>query len=435
MQPLPLPAGFAVRPETMAEHEHTEDVETLDELDARPGSASHERNTPRARAITKLVVAGCMALALAVHGRVTARRVARTYAADAPVLPTPPPEPSLRIDEVEALHDAFTREDFTTLDLRLAWDGREARHDPGYELRYRVALDIFDRDDPSVRRALDLWVAQAPMSPAARLARATHFTARAWTARGHAVTSKTTRDRFREMDEWFGLAAADIAAARRLDSTNVMSYWLQLGLIPGGDVDERAVLEQGLRQLPGSLLPRTRVQHYRRPRWSSGRWRSARVEMLAFADESDEASISNPRVHVIRGYIPFDSAEFLHHRDLELEAVEMYSRALRHGDFWVFRLGRADAYFYSKQWSKAKDDYDAVLVERPTATEARARRAATCMRLFWKVPLGAERNAMMQCMLEDIRIASTLDPGNPDLAWILKQHPYLERFVVIPPAG
>jgi len=255
-----------------------------------------------------------------------------------------------------------------------------------------------------------------------------------WTARGHAFASKTARGQFGEMEEWFARAESDIAAAKRLDSTNVLVYWLHLGLIPGGDVDASAVLEQGLRQLPGSLLLRTRLQHYRRPRWNSGSWRGAIGDMLAFADEAEEAARSNRRLRVIRGYLPFDSAESLHRADKELEAVEMYSRALRHGDHWAFRLGRADAYFYSKQWPLANNDYDAVPAERPTDTEARARRAVTCMRLYWKVPPGAERDAMMRCMREDIRLASKLDPTDSDLRWVLKRNPYLEQFVTAAPS-
>ena len=412
----------------MAEYERTDEFETESEWE------NPERETPRGRPVTLFLMVGCIALALLFKG-VTSRRVARAYAPDAPAVPAPPPVPALGVDEVEALHDAFTRGDFAALDRALAWDAAEARRDAGYEHRHRIVLDLFDRDDPRLRPALDAWIAQTPTSPGAHLARASHFTAMGWAARGHAFASKTSQRQFGEMGEWFALAASDIATAKRLDSTNVMVYWLHLGLIPGGDVDRSAVLEQGLRQLPGSLLLRTRIQHYRRPRWSSGSWRGAIADMLAFADESDEAARTNPRLRVIRGYVPFDSAESLHRAGREREAVEMYSRALRHGDHWVFRLGRADAYFYSKQWQLAKDDYDAVLAERPTDTEARARRAASCMRLYWNAPAGAERDAMMQCMSEDIRIASKLDPTDSDLGWILKRNPYLERFVSAAPAA
>ena len=162
----------------------------------------------------------------------------------------PPPEPALPIAEVEAVRAALVTADHATLERRLVWQLDSARADHGYEHRYRTAFDAFADQDPALSDVLDRWVERLPESSIARLARAEHYSAMAWAARGTRVSSKTSDDQFRIMHRWFDLAKADLAVARKIDSTNVLVYWLALGLGPSGNDDLRATLDDGLRQVP-----------------------------------------------------------------------------------------------------------------------------------------------------------------------------------------
>ena len=150
--------------------------------------------------------------------------------------------------------------------------------------------------------------------------------------------------------------------------------------------------------------------------------------MVRFADEADRAAALNPRLLLVRGLVAYDSAKVLSEHDERAAAIEMYGRALRFGDYWMYRLGRANEHLDASEWQEAKVDYDAVLAELPTNIEARARRALSCYALERLLPAGAERDTLVRCVREDLRIALELDPMDANLRSVLKANPYLLRF-------
>lgn len=403
--------------------------------DASRQDTEFDEVSPEVRAVYRrrarwLCLAGALvAVGLVLKRAEVERDDRKSFVPEATRPAAPPPEPALPIADVEAARAALVSADYAALEQRLVWNLDSARADHGYEHRYRTAFDAFDDQDPALSDPLDQWVARSPESSVARLARADHYSAMGWAARGTRWASKTSDDQFRTMHQWFDLAKADLAAARRIDSTNILVYWLALGLGPSGNDDMRASLDDGLRQLPGSLLLHTRYQYFLRPRWNGGHDYGPIHDMVQFANEADRAAALNPRLLLVRGLVAYDSAEALSGNGERAAAIEMYGRALRFGDYWMFRLGRANEHFDASEWQQAKADYDAVLAERPTDVESRAKRALSCYALARLLPAGAERDTLMHCVGDDLRIALELDPLDVDLKWVLKRNPILTRFV------
>ena len=123
----------------------------------------------------------------------------RISAAQVLTSPTPPPEPSISVDDLLALHRALVSDDFSRLESRLLLHLDSARLDTGYEPRFRTAFGVFLTGDSSVRPHLDEWVARYPRSSAAHLARTAHFSAVGDDARGTTWARETSDAQFLEM--------------------------------------------------------------------------------------------------------------------------------------------------------------------------------------------------------------------------------------------
>jgi tetratricopeptide (TPR) repeat protein len=352
--------------------------------------------------------------------RLAAKRQARA-GVDAPIVPAPPPPQSITLEDLLALHDALLSDDFSQLDARMAWNVDSARADPGYEIRYGAASNVFSVADPRLRPHLDAWVAAEPQSAIARLARAAHSVAMGDAARGTKFASETSEEQFGTMRAWYRIALDDLARARAIDPTNVMLSWLRLHLATHvmGPEARRAILDEGLRSVPGSLMLRGKYAFALRPRWGG-----SIEEMEAFADESDAASQVNPRFRVLRGIIPYDSAEALSSAKDYDGAIAMYSNALMYGEWWWYRTERGDAYRRARRYEEAIADFDTALAQMPALTEARVSRGVVRARLAAQRG-GAEGEELLRLARLDVCIAAELDPTRPALLWDVEHRPEL----------
>ena len=274
-------------------------------------------------------------------------RSARASVAD--VAEAPPPEPSIARDDVIGIHRMLVADDFDGLDARLAWNADSARHDSGYEGRYRAALDVFDAGDPALGPHLDAWVLHNRISSTAHLARATWRIARASSARGGRA-GETTKQQLDAMFHWGELAKQDLESAEGADPTNALIYFESMGVAMwyGEPAERKALLDSGLAQLPGSLLLRLRYLHSVRPRWGG-----AVEQMEAQVREADSAAARYPRLRLLHGFVAYDDASALYDRGDYAGAVRRFTDALRNGDTWQYRAERASAYFHARQYQDA----------------------------------------------------------------------------------
>lgn len=348
------------------------------------------------------------------------QRVVRLRA-DSTTVPAPPAPQSITTEELLALHSALLAEDFPQLDARMTWHQDSARLDNSYEIRYAAAFNVFSTPDPALHPHLDAWVAAEPKSGLARLARGAHSVAMGIEARGTQYATETPAKKMEAMGAWFRIAYQDLQQASEGNAGNVMTRYvfLELGRYTARNEVLRKMLSEGLGENPGSLILREEYAFSLRPRWGG-----SAEEMDAFADESDSAAKLNPRVRLLHGFVAYDSAVTLKSAKQYDAAIEMFSNALAFGDYWLYRMGRADAYRRAQRYDEAIADYDTALIQLPALTEARAGRAALTARLVRR-RRGAEGEEMLRRAKLDMCIAAELDSTNYDLKWEVEHEPEL----------
>src|SRR2546430_12553214 len=146
-----------------------------------------------------------------------------------------------------SLHDALP------ITLRLAQD--EAAVDVLAEWRYYdsyVALV-----EPSLRAALDAWIAAHPRVVEARIARGMYFVNLAGVRRGGAVAGRTKRAQFGALDATLDSSFAEIRVALKGDPSNLAAYWvLQRAAGFHGQADVLPTYNRALRLSPASFVTR-----------------------------------------------------------------------------------------------------------------------------------------------------------------------------------
>jgi Tetratricopeptide repeat. len=344
----------------------------------------------------------------------------RRDVAKGPIVPAPPPEPSIELRDVLTIHHSLAEEDFAALDQRLVWNADSARRDPGYEGRYAAAFDVFAVLDTVTGRHLDDWVARDSAATVPHIARAMFRLAAAHDARGD--DRQVTDEEAAHEGEWLRLAGDDIDSAVRADSTNVMTCVVGLDAARGALARPvaRRVLDAGLRQLPSSVALRMNYMWLMRRRWGG----SARA-MEQFAEECDSAAVVNPRFRLVRGMIPLDAGIHLYNRSKNIEAAKTFGEALAYGDHWLYRYNRGDAYFFAKDYDRAVEDYTAALQQRPGHIATRARRAAAYDWLAYKSGPGAAHDSLLALARGDFSVAYLLDPSNVTVTDVADDHPAL----------
>jgi tetratricopeptide (TPR) repeat protein len=326
-----------------------------------------------------------------------------------------------RPEEIVALRQLLVGHDFGRLDSALSRRRFEASFAAANENRYAYAYDAFDNGDSTLRPHLDAWVARQPASPRACLARGKYFRAMAHKARGSALAKDTKESQFRRMHAWLTLAVADAAEANRLDSTDIEAHSIVIAAarLTGAYDMEHQVVDQALAVSPTTLLRRTDHMYSLRPRWGG-----SKEEMDRFAKTAQQYADRNPRLRLLLGYSAFDRGEGLEEDRQYQAAIAAYTKALSHGEFWLYRLARGRTYASMEEPEKALVDFTRVLAERPGAVEALVRRAITYYEVSYLTE-GVASEDLLRRGREDLRLATLLDPTDDLVMWTRKNYPSL----------
>lgn len=210
--------------------------------------------------------------------------------------------------EVEAVDGYLQRGEVAALQRRL--DSLLARHfsedDFGEDID--AALETFYGTDADADRVSERWLALAPESAYAHLARANHLRGRAGAARGGAWAQKTQKENFRRMEDLLAQAIPLYRAAIRLEPRLMPAYAgllnsAMLGSMPGV---EREALAGAMAQDPACVEVARRRMNALEPRWGG-----SYEEMLSFGAELSRHVARRPQlaIHVSAPYT--DRADML----------------------------------------------------------------------------------------------------------------------------
>lgn len=265
----------------------------------------------------------------------------------------------------------------------------------------------FSVDDPRVGRALDAWVARAPSSFAARLARGEHLLAVAYGLRGNAYVRWTSESRLAAMSEAVGRALVELDRARALRPTSVAPEppSMVAAALVGDEARLRAAYVRATTVCALCVGPRKEMIRHRRPRWGG-----TVEEMRALAAEAAGLASRNPRLAALAGLVDWERGETLVGRRRYAEAIAAYDRALTAGDIEDYYLGRADARLRAGDAAAAAADFDRAAALRPGQREhdanvlalLRARRADEVGPLFVRYALLSPTSERLAVLAGDV---------------------------------
>lgn len=239
--------------------------------------------------------------------------------------------PLATADKVEMLK-LLQSGDFASLDRVLGQYERDAESDVHREDWVGAAIDAFDVADPTLLPRLDQWVEKMPKSAVARLARAAYWDAVAWQARGSKYARETASAQMDAMRDYSSRELADVLKALELDPRFTEGYRFLINIYnsTGRKADCRRAFEEGAKVQPTSFRLRAAYMNSLLPRWGG-----SYAAMDALAADSEHLAAANPRLRVLRGYIPWDRGGVLP-EDKRQEREKAFREALSFGPHWFF---------------------------------------------------------------------------------------------------
>src|SRR2546430_12477317 len=231
--------------------------------------------------------------------------------------------------------------DSVEIALRLAQD--EAAVDVRAEWRYYdsyVALV-----EPSLRAALDAWIAAHPRVVEARIARGMYSVNLAGGRRGGAVAGRTKRAQFGALDATLDSSFAEIRVALKGDPSNLAAYWvLQRAAGFHGQADVLPTYNRALRLSPASFVTRWLAITTLAPRWG-GTYES----MDRVAAQAQQFASANPELRTLQGFVDWDKADAAWQRDDAERAISHAKASTSYGESYTLCLKAARILWYRSE--------------------------------------------------------------------------------------
>jgi tetratricopeptide (TPR) repeat protein len=286
--------------------------------------------------------------------------------------------------------------DFERMDRAITSLQEAVERDIRQERSLNRAMNAFSTPDPALTPLFEAWVKARPSSYSALLARAEHYRALAWAARG---------------DQAFKLhlarAVLDAEAALRLRPGLTNAVAVRISAAMGMKGVEECVLVFGrfYKQIGASLTVRSALSWCLLPRWGG-----SYEKLDTLAEEAAEHLDSNPALSVLAGMVAWDRGTTRAADHDVPGALRLYTDALRHGDHHLFLLARARIHLDRRRFGEALADIERALADAPEDTEALILRA-------WTLDgMGRPGEAAA-----DVRLVAELDPYDEMLAEFRKE--------------
>ena len=262
-----------------------------------------------------------------------------------------------------ALRSLLLRRQFEELTLaveQLQW-GMESN--PRDEHWMTDGIQALGNGSPDSAELLDAWVDASPDSFAPYLARGTHWVTVGYLRRGTRFAAETEDEELSGMQKAFERAVPDLTRAWTLHPKAVAAARPLIYVANAlGDRDGRErAFARAAEQCPSCADFRAVYLHSLAPRWGG-----SYAQMDTFAEAQSRA---HPELGFLRGFADWDRVRDLRAEGGNDRARVLLAKALSAGDYWEFRLSRAE------RLRRAKD-LDAALVEANRAVALRPARAS-----------------------------------------------------------
>jgi hypothetical protein len=321
-------------------------------------------------------------------------------------------------DTIIVLRQLLRESKFDELTSRLQAYEHAARLDVRNEDALEAAYGSFHTTEPGLLPRFGAWVANDTGAPQPRIARAEHYFALAWRARGSDWARETPDTAFAEMQRWFDRQLPDILHAVRRDRTHLPALLILLDRSHaiGDPKGAEKVLRAILTISPASYVARRKYIQSLRPRWYGDL-----TPMRRLATDAQQALAQNPRLRVLLGFRYWDIGESRWAEDDTVGALGAYNAALRHGDSAPFLRGRAEVRYSQQQWELVIADLDCAIALAPGDAALLATRAMAKMRLA-ELDLSDTGRALGKQAVADLSLAKAVDSRDARVAWAWQFH-------------
>ena len=225
-----------------------------------------------------------------------------------------------------------------------------------------TAFNAFMTTDPEMVEILTEWVEKRPDSYAARAARGHYYLSLGWIARGGGFANETSDDRFRTMNDFFGLAVEDLEAAISLRPRLSIAYGslISIAQARGDSARITFLANTALDLAPQSFSVRIARLDSLVPWWNSDRdTEAALADIAEYLAEIEVDSRRYPVLKPLLGYADFVSGRMLYRAELYDDAAKYFERALSFGAYWTYHLARAETFRQNGQYLFAMQSFDA----------------------------------------------------------------------------
>lgn len=333
----------------------------------------------------------CMLLVIVVFGATIAEAE----------IPTSPTRYLGHQDYIELIKSLSER-DFEKLDLFLS--GWQERYESGRVTDEMVehAYLSFANADPDLQPFLDEWVKVKPNSYSAWLAHGTYFWNLGQIARGNKYRDETPKVQLDRMDAFLKKARASLEKAIELNPKLSVAHArrLRVAMLNEGREVIDHLYEIAEQIVPASFVVRRAYLHSLQPKWGGGV-----SDMENFLNRTNRQLKNNPRLRVLRGYLPYVAADTL--RDTEPNNARSYfDMAVKSGEFWFYYSERGLFLLDNNETEAALSDFNRSLTLKPQNSEVLVYRG----RALYK--LGHFREA-----LSDYDLAVQLNRYDPFGLW------------------
>ena len=293
-------------------------------------------------------------------------------------------------------------QDFERLDRAITSLQEAVERDIRQEGPLNRAMNAFSTPDPALTSLFETWVKTRPSSYPALLARAEHYRALAWAARGDDWADRTSAEQAQTFKLHLARSVLDAEAALRLRPglTNAVAVLISAAMGMQGVEECVLVFDRFYRQIDASLTVRSALSWCLLPRWGG-----SYEKLDTLAEEAAEHLDSNPALSVLAGMVAWDRGTTRAADDDGPGALRLYTDALRHGDHHLFLLARARIHLDRRRFGEALADIERALAGAPEDTEALMLRAWTMN------GMGRPGEAAA-----DVRLVAELDPYDEMLA-------------------
>ena len=215
------------------------------------------------------------------------------------------------------------------------------------------AYRTFNISTSSSQAIHDAWVQQTPKSYQAYLARAMHYYAAAWKARGGGWASNVSAQSMTNMRTLLGKADADITKVLEFNSKSLPAYVLRVRVYKTLGLDTTKILKKGLQASPASYSIRESYLDSITPHWGG-----SYEAMSSFAKKSQAYKYKNKKISLLQGIPYWVVADDLR-RDASYKQAEItYNKALEYGENHNVYHSRGVNSYYQKNYKAALQDFD-----------------------------------------------------------------------------